>query len=180
MPDGIRYSPLHYESSGLVKIYGSGTKAVMKTFQCSEEEARQLLKDYDRAFPRIYEFSKAYAREAADNGYILTRYGRRIPVEKDTAYRAVNYLVQGSAADLAKRGMTKVGNYLKESGYDAHLVAMIHDEVVVETNKKHAFKHVLRNIAKLMSDHEGHFSVPLPVECEKVTKTWAEKVAVEL
>jgi DNA polymerase-1 len=92
----------------------------------------------------------------------------------------VNYLVQGSAADLLKRSMIRVFDYLKKLALDAHLILTIHDELGFEILKKHAHRWLLRSLAMLMADNEGHFDVPTPVELQKVTNNWSEKLEVHV
>lgn len=76
-----------------------------------------------------------------------------------------------------KRGMIKVNKFLKNDPrkLDAHIVLSIHDEIVVEIKKEHAFKSVILKIKELMEDHEGAFSIPMPVEVEKTSTYWSEK-----
>lgn len=162
------------------KVFGGGPNAIKDLLHCTREEAQTFLNDYDRAFPHIVQYIKSLSRSAARDGYIVNRFGRRIAVDSDKPYRAVNYMVQGSAADLLKRSMIRCFNYLQETGLDAHLVLTIHDELVFEIKKEHAFKRVLNRLCDIMEDHQGHFGVPTPVEMEKCTERWNEKVKVDL
>jgi len=163
-----------------LKIFGGGAGAAADLIRCSYEEAKQFLKDYDVAFPRISEYLETLSGQAKADGYIVNRYGRRISVTSDAPYRCVNYMVQGSAADLMKRSMVRAHGYLRESGLDAHMVLTIHDELVFEVRKEHAYKSMLRGLVELMADHEGHFRVETPAEIDKVTVRWDKKEKVNL
>ncbi len=163
-----------------LKIFGGGIIALMALADLARREASELLKDYDQTFPEIRIGSQAIIGQAARDGYIVNAYGRRIQVDRQMAYRAVNYLVQSSAAELMKRGMVKCYNYLEETGLDAQIVLTIHDELIFEFRKEDAFKSVLRKLRDLMADHEGVFTVPTPVDVVKITERWSEKTEVVL
>jgi DNA polymerase-1 len=158
-----------------LKIFGGGAKAAADLMDCSTMQANEFLSDYDEAFPRISEYIRELSDEAKDEGYIRTAFGRKLRVHPKKAYRCVNYKVQGSAADLIKDRMVAVNEYLKDTGLDARIVLTIHDEIVLEVRKEHAYRWLLRKVKRIMEDHGGRFSIPLPVEIEKTTTTWNKK-----
>jgi DNA polymerase I-like protein with 3'-5' exonuclease and polymerase domains len=162
------------------KIFGGGPNAVKDLLQCTWDEAAGFLNDYDRAMPDIKRYIRTFSDEARTNGFIFNRYNRRLSVDPRFAYRAVNYMVQGSAADLLKEAMIKCVAYLKGLGIDAHLVLTIHDELVFEFYRPHARRSVLKELIRIMEDHGGRFGVPLPVEMDKVVSRWNEKEPVIL
>ena len=55
------------------------------------------------------------------------------------------------------------------------MVLTIHDEIVIEVLKAHAFPWLFRRIRRGMEDHGGRFKVDLPIEFEKTTTTWNRK-----
>lgn len=162
------------------KVFGGGPNAIKDLLKCTFAEAQQFMRDYDVAFPQIGTYIRELSNEARRNGFIRNRYNRRITVDPDKAYRAVNYMVQGSAADQMKRAMVRLNRWFaklrkKMPWLDIHIVLTIHDELVFEVKKEHAFKWLLRGICEIMSDHEGHFGIPTPVEMEKCTVNWSKK-----
>lgn len=162
------------------KLFGGGAHAIMDLTKTSEAEARQFMADYDRAFPDIVRYIRGLSYQAREDGYIRNKFGRLTRVDPDKAYRAVNYMVQGSAADFMKKAMRRVDGMLRISGLDAHLVLTIHDELVVEIRKDHAFKWLLRDIKGIMEDHGGAFGITMPVDCDRVTVHWDKKAKVRL
>jgi DNA polymerase I-like protein with 3'-5' exonuclease and polymerase domains len=83
-----------------------------------------------------------------DRGYVKTPWGRRHRCDdpQKEAYRFVNYLVQGTAADLLKASLVK----LHEQGVP--VVACVHDEVIAECDEADA-PEVARLIEQAMTDH---------------------------
>lgn len=162
---------------GFCKIFGGGAGALVKYIGQSEEYCRGIIKAYDKEFPTIVSYIRRIAQNGRTSGSITNAFGRKINVDSEFSYRACNYDVQSSAADLMKRGMIKVNKFLKNDPrkLDAHIVLSIHDEIVVEIKKEHAFKSVILKIKELMEDHEGAFSIPMPVEVEKTSTYWSEK-----
>ncbi len=155
------------------KIYGGGPSAVVDLLYCTFEEAQAYWKQYDRAFPEIRDYIKSRSRRAELDGYIVTRYGRKSRIDPNFSYRAVNYEVQGTCADLMKEGIRKVSDYFKKTALDAHLIIPIHDELIPEIRIGHDYRWLLRETCRLMSDHEGRLRVPMPVEMKKVREQWS-------
>jgi hypothetical protein len=162
------------------KVYGAGPGSVVSVLGVTQEEAVQILHDYDAAFPAMASWCRSYDQQAKKEGCLWNRFGRRLRIDPAKAYRAVNYLIQGSAADLLKKAMRDTVHYLQETGLDAHLVITLHDELVFEIRKEHAFRWLLNGIKDRMEDHGGAFNVATPSEMKMAKKCWAEKVKVDL
>lgn len=157
------------------KIFGGGPNAVGDLLKCSYEEAQEFLAIYDEIFPAIKQYIYDLSAEARVNGYIINRYGRRLTVSQDKPYKAVNYMVQGSAADLLKCSMIKLDKEISHWHLDWFMILPIHDETVFEVLQEHAFRCCVEKVKEIMEDHEGHFNIAMPVEVEVVTTTWNRK-----
>jgi DNA polymerase I-like protein with 3'-5' exonuclease and polymerase domains len=104
-------------------------------------------------------------------------------VDPEKPYRAVNYMVQGSAADLLKDRMVALEELLvklRERGIWIWQVLTIHDEIVVEVRTDDVRPWLLRQIRTLMEDHTGHFGIPTPVEIAITKLDWSRKTGLEL
>lgn len=157
------------------KQFGGGPNAIKDLIRCTYEEAAQVMDDYDVAFPRIKEYIDELSEEALANGFILTNYGRRLTINPEFAYRAVNYKVQGSAADLMKASMLKVAKFYRECGLPVWLVLTIHDELASEIMRRYARRDLILKVGQLMADNEGHFGLETPVELSLTTTSWDKK-----
>lgn len=158
------------------RIFGGGPKAVMTWLNCDYVQARNFLYSFNKPFPRIDKYMAELIKLSLDKGYIRTAYNRLLRINPKFAYRSVNYMVQGSAAGLLKRAMSKVAAYLAEHNC-GYIVLTVHDELVVEMKKPVKLSDI-RNIALLMSDNEGVFSLSTPVQVERCIKSWNESVPV--
>ena len=108
------------------RVYGGGAKTVAAQTGISMEKAKQVVDGFDKAYPGVARFSKQLQQQAMRQGYIVTPSGRRLPVDEDRAYAALNYMVQSTSRDVTCRGLVK----LHRAGFTPYLRLPIHDEVV--------------------------------------------------
>jgi DNA polymerase-1 len=108
------------------KIYGGGLRSIRRYFRVSLEEARRMVALYNKAYPEVQHLQNRIDYALQDNGYITASLisGRRFRVDPRDSYKAVNYLVQGTAADVLKDAMI----WLHAQGVP--MVALVHDEIL--------------------------------------------------
>lgn len=170
----------------LGKIYGLGVGTMVNTIRdmlaaqgqhggASEDDAKAVLDAFNESFPDVVRAMKDVQRRVQRDGYVTNRYGQKVIVDKDFAYRGVNYIIQPTAARLMKRAMIKTAGYLKEIGF-GWLLLTIHDELVFEFETDRRPLWALKKLRDLMEDNDGMFErVATPVDFEKCPKTWAER-----
>jgi len=90
--------------------------------------------------------------------------------------QAVNYLIQGSCADLFKIAMVRVNEVLKKAQARSRLVMPIHDEMVFYMHREEIS--LLSEIVKQMEDF--HFKVPMTAEVSYSLTNWAEKKPLKM
>mgnify|MGYP001278869258 FL=1 len=136
--------------------YGMGKEKLTKQLGISVEEAERLFEQYHARVPFVRGLRDSAARLAANRGYITTLLGRKCrfnlyepkfdrntpyPYEKAIevygdkikrafTYKAMNRLIQGSAADMTKKAMLN----LYREGFLAH--AQVHDELDISVGDK--------------------------------------------
>jgi len=167
----------------LGKLYGLGVRKLLKRImeaipgrEISQDEAATVVDCFDSSFPGVSGFMQDTIRQARHNGYVINRYGQRIDVWRDEAYKGVNYIIQSSAARLMKRALVKTYRYLQELGY-GWLVMTIHDDLVFEFEKDRRPRSVIKTLAELMSNNDGMFpSVATPVDVKRHSENWLESV----
>ncbi len=97
-------------------------------------------------------------------------FGRRYLVDSRVAYRAVNYLCQGSAADLLKKAMLRIQRMLMQRSTKSALLMQIHDEVVLEVHESEDTW-----IPRLVSDlmvQVPECRLPLKASVERADGNW--------
>ncbi len=116
------------------KIYGGGLRSIKRYFRCDMNQARLYQKRYAEAYPEVGLLAARIERRLETDGYIQDKLisGRRFRVDMKDSYKAVNYLVQGTAAALLKDAMIK----LHADGVP--MVALVHDEILAHVRQDEA------------------------------------------
>lgn len=112
----------------LASIYGQGARSLGKNLGISTAEAREVLRDLDRVYPVMAAWKRKIQDRAEAGGVLFSPAGRRLPDTSDAPYRAVNYIIQGTAAAVFKVGCEHV---IEALGAEV-LYLPIHDEIVIE------------------------------------------------
>jgi DNA polymerase I-like protein with 3'-5' exonuclease and polymerase domains len=154
------------------KAYGAGANGVMALLRCDERSARKWLNELDKAFPEMKREGKKWTDEASRLGYVVNAYGRKIDVPKDRPYVAVNYRIQGTAADMMKVSMKRCFDWFKEIGLDISIVLTVHDELIFEILEEHSFFWVWKGIKDRMEDHWEYLNIPISCGVTKATHSW--------
>lgn len=179
--------PSHYRKRGKLlmfcKVYGGGAKAVADLLGVSVEEARGFINDYDNRLPGVRQFMKRMVTRVEREGKFYTPMGRLFYFKQDFAYKSVNYLIQGLAAEIMKEAMIAVDDLFTQRWKGCQLILTIHDELVLEIPKKFHSKKLMKEIVRAM---QGNFNeyigcpVPLPVSVKYATERWSESKKVQL
>lgn len=123
-------------------IYGISGFGLAKQIGTTPGEANEFIKRYLNRFHELRDWIEATKDFARKHGYVETLFGRRVHInglhEKIASRRAaaeraaINAPLQGTAADIIKRAMIRVGPALAEANLNAKLLLQVHDELVFE------------------------------------------------
>jgi len=123
-------------------IYGISAFGLSENLEIPREQAQQYIDAYLARFPLVQDFIQRTIEQAARDGYVTSLLGRRRPVQEIRASNrqtrslgerlAVNFVMQGSNADIIKVAMIRIHRRLREEGRAAQLVLQIHDELLLE------------------------------------------------
>ncbi|MFD2646029.1 DNA polymerase I [Pseudomonas japonica] len=162
-------------------IYGMGAKKLGKDIGVETKQAKAYIDAYFARYPGVREYMESTRKQAAEQGFVETLFGRRLylpainssrPVERAGAERtAINAPMQGTAADIIKRAMVAVDNWLESSGLDARVILQVHDELVLEV-REDLVERVREEIRPHMSN-AAQLDVPLLVDVG-VGSNWDE------
>ncbi|AZD32861.1 DNA polymerase I [Pseudomonas chlororaphis subsp. aurantiaca] len=153
-------------------IYGMGAQKLGKDIGVDTKTAKAYIDTYFARYPGVREYMDRTRAQAAEQGYVETLFGRRLylpeinsnkPQERAGAERtAINAPMQGTAADIIKKAMVAVDNWLATSGLDAKVILQVHDELVLEV-REDLVDQVSEEIRGYMSK-AATLDVPLLVE----------------
>ncbi|KAM9425715.1 DNA polymerase nu [Pholidichthys leucotaenia] len=168
-------------------VYGAGRERLSGILGVSPERARQFQDSFLHTYKEVQAFIQTTIQQSHKQGYVLSVMGRRRTLvninSADWALRmqaerqAVNFVVQGSAADLCKTAMIRIFNLVSSSSsLSARLIAQLHDELLyeVEDSQVEQFAALVRSTMESLQhiDHLGiHLKVPLKVAVSS-GKSW--------
>lgn len=161
--------------ANFLKVYQGGVDALMNALDVNRNTAEKLDKAFYKSFPRIREYQDWVTNHLNQYGYVENLYGRRYYMDNSKFfYRACNYLIQGTCADMVKTFEIKVYEYIKEHNLKSRLVLPIHDELCVSVPLDEMF--VIKEIKRIMEDVTDVIkSIPMIAEPEVTYTNWAEK-----
>jgi DNA polymerase-1 len=123
-------------------IYGISAFGLSENLEIPREEAQEYIDAYLARFPLVQDFIQRTIEQARRDGFVTSLLGRRRPVPEIRASNrqtrslgerlAVNFVMQGSNADIIKVAMIRIHKRLRDEGRGARLVLQIHDELLLE------------------------------------------------
>ncbi|MCH8258540.1 MAG: DNA polymerase I, partial [Proteobacteria bacterium] len=153
-------------------IYGMSAFGLSRQLNISRGAAQEYIDLYFERYPGVRNYMDRTRTEAAERGFVETIFGRRLYLPEINASNfqrraaaertAINAPMQGSAADIIKRAMIKVDAWLEESKLDARIIMQVHDELVLEVNRRDT-EAVVVGLEKHMSG-AADLTIPLEVE----------------
>ncbi|NND69646.1 MAG: DNA polymerase I, partial [Halioglobus sp.] len=123
-------------------IYGMSAFGLAKQLHLGRHEAQQYIDRYFERYPGVAQYMDNTRAIAKDQGYVETLFGRRLYLPEINARNkmrvqaaertAINAPMQGTAADIIKKAMLSVDDWLQAGKADARMIMQVHDELVFE------------------------------------------------
>lgn len=166
-----------------LSLYGGGSKTFAIQAKISEREAKRIMKQFFSGLSGLKKWIDKEKARARHLGYAQTTFGRIRPLqmfynsgrEESIAHAdrcAVNFLVQGAAADIIKTAMVRVYNWIKSQNLldEIKILITVHDEIVFEMPEEKMGLYIpkLNNIMKLEDILQEHvkWRIPLKIDAE--------------
>ncbi|MBU9853232.1 DNA polymerase I [Rahnella aceris] len=127
-------------------IYGMSAFGLSRQLNIPRKESQRYMDLYFERYPGVLEYMERTRTQASEQGYVETLDGRRLylpDIKSSNAMRrkgaeraAINAPMQGTAADIIKRAMISVADWLKQPDAPrARIIMQVHDELVFEVHK---------------------------------------------
>jgi DNA polymerase-1 len=162
-------------------MYGMSAFGLAKQLGISRGEAQEYVDLYFERYPGVRQFMDDTRDKARSEGFVETEFGRRLYLpeindrnvqRRQYAERsAINAPMQGTAADIIKRAMITVQDWLVDKKAPARMIMQVHDELVFEV-REGSVDSVREDIVNMMSE-AATLSVPLKVDAG-VGQNWDE------
>ena len=155
-------------------MYGMSAFGLAKQLDIKRGEAQEYIDTYFSRYPGVFEFMEKTRELAREQQYVETLFGRRLwlreinarnPMRRQAAERAaINAPMQGTAADIIKRAMISVDQWIQSEKPEALMIMQVHDELVfevAENQREHFTKAVISRM-----EAAADLSVPLKVDSD--------------
>jgi DNA polymerase-1 len=162
-------------------IYGMSAFGLGRQLNIGRNEAQQYVDLYFERYPGVKRYMEQTREQAHERGYVETVFGRRLYLpelksrnaqQRQYAERtAINAPMQGTAADIIKRAMIRVDQWLSQQGDKAKMIMQVHDELVFEV-KPQDIDFYKKKLSELMTD-AAQLAVALEVDAG-VGANWHE------
>jgi DNA polymerase I len=123
-------------------IYGMSAFGLGRQLGINRNEAQRYIDMYFARYTGVLAYMDSIRSDAGEKGYVETLFGRRLylpeinssnGMRRQAAERtAINAPMQGTAADIIKKAMIAVDQWLTASDVDAKVIMQVHDELVLE------------------------------------------------
>ena len=162
-------------------IYGQGAFSLARQLGVARKVAEDFISTYKARHAGAMTYLDSCVAQARESGFVTTLLGRRLPIpeinSQNFAVRsfaernAINYPIQGSAADIIKQAMVNVDRRLKRDGLASRLIMQVHDELVFEVPESELIR--MEQLVTREMEHAVSLTVPLKVDMS-YGSNWAE------
>ncbi|MFI3246703.1 MAG: DNA polymerase I [Ferrimonas sp.] len=163
-------------------IYGMSAFGLAKQLTIPRYEAQEYIDRYFDRYPGVLKYMDDTRKQAHEQHYVETLFGRRLHLPEINARNkmrqqaaertAINAPMQGTAADIIKKAMLIVSDYIKQQPHDEiRLLMQVHDELVFEVSNASLATHQPQLVALMESAADLH--VPLIAEAG-IGSNWDE------
>ncbi|EJO2020876.1 DNA polymerase I [Vibrio vulnificus] len=154
-------------------IYGMSAFGLAKQLGIPRGEAQAYMDKYFERYPGVMQYMEDTRSNAAQHGYVETIFGRRLHLPEITSRNvmrrkaaeraAINAPMQGTAADIIKKAMLLVDQWIQEEGNGrVKLLMQVHDELVFEVEES-CLTEIESKVQQLM-ESAAQLNVPLVAE----------------
>lgn len=168
-------TPEHRRSAKAINfglIYGMSAFGLTRQLGIPRHEAQAYLDTYFERYTGVRKYMDTTKELAKKNLFVETILGRKLHVaaindsnglRRQAAERAaINAPLQGSAADIIKKAMIDVDQWIGNNNPDIRMIMQVHDELIFEVKKGFADE-ALKNITSLM-ESSVKLDIPLIVD----------------
>jgi DNA polymerase-1 len=171
-------------------LYGGGVKTIQLQFNNTPAEAKQIIKTFHKNWPAVRALQDRVIAAHHKRGYILGIDGRHLHMEEHGEHKLLNKLIQGSAAGLIKQAIRNVHQWTRTHQVrtasvagihrpESRMVSVVHDELIFD-GPTDELEILNVHIPPLMVVREDiHAVVPILVDHEVSTTSWADKISFD-
>lgn len=166
------------KQSTLGTSFGMGAERFVRQakqygFDLDIEDAKEVIGIMRQRFPEINAKLNELKYKTKMQGYVTDRFGKRYHVPPDFAYKALNAVIQGTAAQVMKRGLIELQKNIASYGNKFLILSTVHDEVLCEVHESISQEESWSVIKSSMEKISERFRVPIKMSPKFFEGNWA-------
>ena len=153
-------------------IYGMSAFGLARQLNISRGEAQDYVDTYFERYPGVKDYMERARHKAGEQGYVETLIGRRLYLpeinSRNAARRraaeraAINAPMQGSAADIIKKAMIEIDQWIEQQALPITMLMQVHDELIFEVEHDYAAR--AQELIREKMSQAAELTIPLVVE----------------
>ncbi|MDY4379447.1 DNA polymerase I [Pectobacterium brasiliense] len=153
-------------------IYGMSAFGLSRQLNIPRSESQKYMNLYFERYPGVQDYMERTRQQAAEHGYVSTLDGRRLYLpdihsrnamaRKGAERAAINAPMQGTAADIIKKAMIAIDDWLQEDTPKVKMIMQVHDELVFEIHDSV----IEESISKIKALMEGCMQLNVPLQVD--------------
>ncbi|WP_437215157.1 DNA polymerase I [Pectobacterium sp. LFLA-215] len=153
-------------------IYGMSAFGLSRQLNIPRSESQKYMNLYFERYPGVQDYMERTRQQAAEHGYVSTLDGRRLYLpdihsrnamaRKGAERAAINAPMQGTAADIIKKAMIAIDDWLQKDAPQVKMIMQVHDELVFEIHDSV----IEESISKIKTLMEGCMQLNVPLQVD--------------
>ncbi|MEQ9847191.1 DNA polymerase I [Pectobacterium brasiliense] len=153
-------------------IYGMSAFGLSRQLNIPRSESQKYMNLYFERYPGVQDYMERTRQQAAEHGYVSTLDGRRLYLpdihsrnamaRKGAERAAINAPMQGTAADIIKKAMIAIDDWLQKDTPKVKMIMQVHDELVFEIHDSV----IEESIIKIKALMEGCMQLNVPLQVD--------------
>ncbi|MEI7176853.1 DNA polymerase I [Pectobacterium carotovorum] len=153
-------------------IYGMSAFGLSRQLNIPRSESQKYMNLYFERYPGVQDYMERTRQQAAEHGYVSTLDGRRLYLpdihsrnamaRKGAERAAINAPMQGTAADIIKKAMIAIDDWLQKDAPKVKMIMQVHDELVFEIHDSV----IEESISKIKVLMEGCMQLNVPLQVD--------------
>jgi DNA polymerase-1 len=155
-------------------LYGMGADKLARSLGVTLNESYDLRNRYFSKLPKVRHFIRTVINTGEGRGYIWNWFGFRNHLfAPEFAYVLPNHLIQGGCAQVLRRALVEVDEYIQTNGLRSRMLVQVHDEILFQVHKSEL--HHIPEFQKIMEGiYKPRNGLRLDCSVEHSTKSYAK------
>lgn len=154
-------------------LYGGGVQKLADALGIGLDEAQRLYRSYFNNLPKVNLWRRKIIAQGEHQKYVKNWIGGISFVERGYEYKGPNYVIQGGCAQVVKKAMLNIDQYMREHKLRSKMILQLHDELLFAMHPEELSHAPV--IVSMMENAYVHKHLPLTAGPSYSWKSWGDK-----